>query len=185
MIRKYELTNESIIVNDNILYRIRALRFFGDVRFDDLGGYVESEDNLSHEGTCWIYNSANVYGAALVSEDSEVFGQAQVYGNASVCGSASVYDSARVYDNAIVCGDTRVYGNAHVFGAAHISGDTRILDNTQVRGDACISGDAYIWGKIKLDSGIWNKIVKINNNWYVLSTTLEKILMGRLNEEKI
>ena len=43
------------------LYRIRALRSFGNVRAGDVGGYVQSEANLSQEGDCWIYGDSRVY----------------------------------------------------------------------------------------------------------------------------
>ena len=52
--KKYEITN---IAHPRYpwLHRIRALR---DVREDvhagDLGGFVQSEENLSQEGQCWI-----------------------------------------------------------------------------------------------------------------------------------
>ena len=54
MNQKYEITD---IVHPQYpwLHRIRALR---DVREDvhagDLGGFVQSEENLSQEGQCWI-----------------------------------------------------------------------------------------------------------------------------------
>jgi len=46
---KYELTNETIIHHDHTLHRIRALRDIPryDVKAGDLGGYIESEANLS------------------------------------------------------------------------------------------------------------------------------------------
>ena len=41
------------------LHRIRALRDVReDVRAGDLGGFVQSEENLSQEGSCWIYDNA-------------------------------------------------------------------------------------------------------------------------------
>ena len=57
MEKKYELT-ESKIYCGITLYRIKALRDLWNVKAGDLGGWVESELNLSHEGNCWIYNDA-------------------------------------------------------------------------------------------------------------------------------
>ena len=55
--KKYELVKEDSIVVDGFkLFRIRALRDFFVIKAGDLGGYVESEDNLSHEGYAWIYD---------------------------------------------------------------------------------------------------------------------------------
>ncbi len=59
MEKKYELT-ESKIYCGITLSRIKALRGFRNVKAGDLGGWVESELNLSHEGNCWIYNDAIV-----------------------------------------------------------------------------------------------------------------------------
>lgn len=52
--KKYVLTDEVIEFNGIKLYRIRALKDFKDVKAGDLGGYVESEDNLSQSGTYYI-----------------------------------------------------------------------------------------------------------------------------------
>lgn len=59
--KKYELTNKIIKHGEKTLYQIRALKDFEDVNTGDLGGYIESERNLSHEGNCWVYENAKVY----------------------------------------------------------------------------------------------------------------------------
>ena len=62
------------------LKQIRALKDiprFG-VKIGDLGGYIEKEENLSQDHSCWVY------------------------GNAKISGNARVYGNARVSDNAIV-----------------------------------------------------------------------------------
>ena len=57
---KYTLTNETRTWGRRTLYRIKALKDFGNVKKGDLGGYVEREENLSHSGDCWIYDKAKV-----------------------------------------------------------------------------------------------------------------------------
>lgn len=53
--KKYEiLYDQSIEINGRKLYRIRALCDFGAVKAGDIGGYVESESNLIHEGNAWV-----------------------------------------------------------------------------------------------------------------------------------
>ena len=91
LMKKYELLlNDSITINDgNIkLYRIRACKALssGDktVNVGDLGGYIQCEDNLCHNGNAWIFNNAKVYGDACVFGDAKVFGNAKLYGNASI-----------------------------------------------------------------------------------------------------
>ena len=64
--KKYELTNETKVVLGTTLYRIRALIAFGDVDAGELGGWVEKESNLAHDGDAWVYGDARVYGDAEV-----------------------------------------------------------------------------------------------------------------------
>ena len=55
---KYEILKDdknTIEYEDRILHRIRAIRDFSNVKTGDLGGYIEKESNLSHDGNCWIY----------------------------------------------------------------------------------------------------------------------------------
>ena len=84
MMKKYELTNETIEFRRRKLYRIRALRDFSNVKAGDLGGYIESEENLSQDGLCWVSEDARVCGNAWVCDNARVCGNAQVYGNAQV-----------------------------------------------------------------------------------------------------
>lgn len=77
MDRKYELTDKVMRLRGTLLSRIRAVRDFGDVREGDLGGWVEREENLSHDGDAWISGDAQVYGDARVFEDAQVFGGAE------------------------------------------------------------------------------------------------------------
>ena len=99
MNEKYELTEEFKEIEtlregwlQKIkVYRIRALRAFADVKIGDLGGFVETKQNLSNMGNAWVYGNAEVYG------DAEVCGDAKVYGNAEVCGDAKVCDNANIF----------------------------------------------------------------------------------------
>ena len=121
--KKYELTDETIEVYGTALHRIKALKDFGNVKKGELGGYVESERNLSQEGNCWVYDNARVYSNAKVFGNAEVCDNARVYSNAKVC------DNARVYSNAKVCDNARVYSNAKVFGNAEVCGNAEVFGN--------------------------------------------------------
>ena len=46
--KKYEFTGEEKEVFGRTLYRIRAVRDFANVHSGDVGGWIESEKNLSH-----------------------------------------------------------------------------------------------------------------------------------------
>ena len=90
--KKYELTDEETReFGGHILHRIVALRNFKGVKKGDKGGWIESENNLSHDGNCWVYDDAKVYGFAKVVEDATVSGNSMVYGSSYVGGTAKVY----------------------------------------------------------------------------------------------
>ena len=102
MNKKYELTKEVVSYFGRTLYRIRALRDFGSVKKNNLGGFIESEANLDHDGNAWVSGNARVSGNAKVSGNARVFGNAEVSGNAKVYGNAMVYENAWVFGNAKV-----------------------------------------------------------------------------------
>ena len=146
MCKKYEiLENETKVVDGHILHRIKALKNFGDVKIGKIGGWIETEENLSQDDNCFIYDNAHVY------ENARIFGDARVYGDACVSGEARVYEKARIFENACVYGDacvhgsTCVYGNAHVFGSACVYGSACVFENACVYGDARVFGYAYVY----------------------------------------
>lgn len=106
MKKKYKLTDETIFIVRNgaeiTLHRIQALRDFGDIKAGDLGGYIESEANLSHEGNCWVFDNAKVFGSAKVGGKAEVYGFSEVYGDAWIFGNAKVYGSAKVFGGSVL-----------------------------------------------------------------------------------
>ena len=107
--------------------RIEALRSFENVNKGDIGGFVDSDMNLSHDGTCWVFNSARVSGDARVSDSARVSGDAEVSDSAWVYGSAWVSDSARVSGDAEVSDSARVFDSAQIFDSARVSGNARVF----------------------------------------------------------
>ena len=163
--KKYEIVkSESIVHKGRTLYRIKALKTFHvactaiskEVKKGELGGFIESENNLSQKGTCWISGKAKVYDDAKIFDYAYVYGAAEVFDKAEVCdnacvsGSAKIYNNAKIYDNAYVCNAAEVYGNAEVFDKAEISDYSQIYDNAIVSGAACIFGNARIYGNAKI-----------------------------------
>ena len=122
--KKFEFTGEtktiSLFFRTATLHRIRAVAEFGLVKIGDLGGWIEKEENLSHEGKAWVFGDAKVWGNAEVCGDAKVFGDAEVWGNAKVCGNAKVWGNAKVCGNAEVWGNAKVCGDAEVFSASHV-----------------------------------------------------------------
>ena len=70
--KKYRLTEETTKVGNRTLYRIQALRDFGNVKEGDIGGYIESEKNLSQDGDAWVYGDARVYGNADIKTTGDI-----------------------------------------------------------------------------------------------------------------
>ncbi|WP_375662610.1 hypothetical protein [Bartonella sp. OC16QHHD] len=138
MEKKYEMTDETIEVGGKTLHRIRALRDFGRVKKGDVGGFIEKEDNLSHDGNCWVGDDAKVYGYAKVFGDAHVYGYAEVYGNSRIYGKAEVFDEPCIYGHAEVYGEAYIYDRARVYGNAHVYGHAKIY------GDACVCWDDWI-----------------------------------------
>jgi hypothetical protein len=111
MTKKYELLSGDFLkAGDRIVYRIRALRDFADVRCGDIGGYVESESALAHDGDAWVQDVAQVYGP-----HGRVTGNARIRGEAWVLG--------RVDGDAEICDLVVVEAHAYVGGRTVLSGD--------------------------------------------------------------
>ena len=176
--RKYELTDETFEYRSVTLRRIRYLIDIPSraVKAGDLGGFLQSEDNLSHWDHCVVLNDAKVLGEAQVVADAIVrdassvqdkaviSGFAQVSENSTVYGNARVQDHARIYGNARVGGHayisdfacvysySHVYGHAAVRGRSHVQGNSRvfdspiILDDSRIYGNAIVSGYAILRG---------------------------------------
>ena len=169
MENKYKLTEESISYFGKTLYRIEALKDFGNVKKGDKGGYVQSEENLSQEGDCWIYDNAKVfdsavvYGNAKVFGNAEVFGNAKVYGNALVYGNAKVFGDAKVYDGEKVYGDAIVSNNAIVVNKAIVCGNAKVFGNVVICDNAIVCGNAQVCGDAEIKN---NSDYIIFKNWW-------------------
>lgn len=182
MEKKFILTEETYYIDDRPLYRIKALRSFGDVRKGELGGFVEKEDNLSHKGDCWIYGNACVYGDACVFEKATIYGNARIWGHAIIVGNSSIYENACVYDCAYIGGNANIHDNAHVFDSARVWGDSCVYDsayicgNSQVYDDAFVEGNAYVCDRAKVCGD-----VHLYGNAHVGEHT--KVQFSRLNTD--
>ena len=174
MEKKYKLTDETINLNGATLYRIEALKDFGEIKKGDKGGFIASENNLAHEGNAWVSDDACVYNNARVYGNAHIYGEAWVYGSACVYEDACVFGCACVYDNACVFDNARVCCNACVSDNARVCGNARVYGDTLVRGDACVCGDAeistdadYIVFKNWWSSGRYFTWTRSNNMWSV------------------
>lgn len=123
---KYSFTGTYILLNGATLYQICALRDFGDVKKGDLGGFLQSGENLSQTGRCWVDQNAKVYQFARVLENARITGRAKVYGSSRVLGNAVVSDEAHVFGRAVVSAKAEVVDQAQVFGEVHLIGSVKV-----------------------------------------------------------
>ena len=118
--KKYEITDTAHPVYPE-LHRIRALRQVReDVPVGTLGGYVQSEGNLSQgNDDAWLYDDSVSRDEACVCDDARLYEQAMVQDLALARGSVIMYGNAIACDNAIVTGG-RICNGALVCGNARV-----------------------------------------------------------------
>lgn len=128
MEKKYEITSESKIVKGVTVYRIKALRTFADIKEGSLGGFIQSEANLAHNGDCWIggeacaFHNAFIGENALLTDEAMAFEQAKIMGDARVRGKAQVFSRGAVHGLSLIKGDAWIHGGASVFGCVLVTG---------------------------------------------------------------
>ena len=155
---KYRLTDDTKRIGKHILHRIQALREVplrscmatAAVKKGDLGGWIESEDNLSQEGSCWITDEAMAYGNGKVTGDAYICEHAKVYGNANVNRDAFISGSASVSDYALVTDGAIVIETASVRGSTLISGQSCVSAGASVSGSACVTGESRVSGRARI-----------------------------------
>ena len=163
MEKKYKLIDEYITIGDKKLYRIEALKDFADVKKGDEGGFVESEDNLSQDGNCWIYDDAKVYENAAIYGNALVRGDAEIYGNARICNYASIEDNVKIYGNAAIYGHACIYDYAKIFDDAIVYDNVEIYDDVEICGNTLVGGYITLLKDAKISS---NSDYIVFKNWW-------------------
>lgn len=113
------------------LRQIVALQDFHDVQAGTLGGWVEDEQVLSQQGSCWIYD-----------ENSMVFGGSRIRDGARISQPCTIYDGVDIsghawIDGAEICRGARLSGNvlvqrSRVSGECLLGDDARILNGSEI-----------------------------------------------------
>lgn len=130
---KYELVaGDTRTVLSATVHRIRALRPITAhrVRAGDLGGYVESERNLSQDGDAWIS------GDAMAVQRSRLEGAALATDEVLLSGFAILRDNARMSRF------SRADGHAIIGGQARLTNAASAHDTVTISADITI-GDAF------------------------------------------
>lgn len=79
--KKYEFTEETKIIGESVLHRIRSICNFCDIHPGLIGGFIAQENNLSHADNSWIGEDACVLENAHVSGDTIVYDRITNYYN--------------------------------------------------------------------------------------------------------
>ena len=140
--KKYEITDIAHPVYPE-LHRIRALRQVReDVPAGELGGFVQSEANLSQDkDEAWLYDDSISRHEASVCGGAQLHDQAVAQDLALVTGSAVMYDQAAVCDNAIVTAGC-------IRDEAFVLGNARIRENTVTHIAPVVTGQSVVMGDL-------------------------------------
>lgn len=147
--KKFELSEMTLVCKNPkgkivTLRQIRAIKNFGTIKKGDLGGYIQSEINLSHSGLAWVSDNARVFDCAEVKDNAQLSGDAVLCDYACIIGNSIVTERATVLDNAIIADNAKIYGSAIVQGCAIIMGTVEVYGHAKVNEDCFFSGDLIV-----------------------------------------
>ena len=129
-VRRYRFSGETKLVDGILVHRIEAMLEIQEwslyIEPGELGGWVQSVDNLPQNDSSWVADDAVVMEGASVENSAVVFDRAVIRGNALIDGGA------RVYDDVEISGDVRVRGI--VRGKAKLTGNTYVCDDQEITG---------------------------------------------------
>ena len=146
--KKFRLTGKSKINEDGVkLFQIEAMQDISySVKKGELGGYVESIDNLSDNA--WIHGEVEVYHGGRVCGNAKVYGPSKIKGYSFVCDNTTVTSGAVISNRSVIQHHARVYGqseidNARIGGYIAIKGKS-FIKNISMYGYGSIKRDAFI-----------------------------------------
>lgn len=171
---KYEITD---IAHEKypFLHRIRALRDIGaEVKAGDLGGFVESESNLSFEpgDDAWIFDNAIACNNAYVDKGSQLRKSAVACHNAYVSHGTVMTSSARAEDDAYIRGGL-------LSGQARASGQSMILHSQDTLSGPLLSGQCAVYGKVSGDVRLTGTAIVISGEEICNDTPDTLVISGK------
>ena len=203
--KKYELTDFTMRFEGRILYRIRALKDFSDVKKGELGGWVQSENNLSQEHDCWIYNDGKCMDNAIVCDDSYMCDYSKMYNNSRLYNNSMLYDYSEMRDNSkmfgdsimldcsYMCDDSKMYDHSSMFGYSEMHGNSKMYGKSTMLDDSKMFGDSIMYGNSKMRNNsilkdnekLYGKLVSKVDKFIEIHSKKGRIITGVLKEGKI
>ena len=168
---KYEITG---IAHEKypFLHRIRALRDIGsELKAGDLGGFVESEGNLSFEAEddAWIFNDAIAAGEGHVDKGSVLRERAIVCGCAYASHGTEMSGDSRAEDDAYIRG-------ARLSRCARVSGNGMVLQSPTTKAAPILTGSCSVYGKVIGDVTLTGTAVVISGE-EILNESLDTLII--------
>ena len=168
---KYEITG---IAHEKypFLHRIRALRDIGsEIKAGDLGGFVESEGNLSFEAEddAWIFNDAIAAGEGHVDKGSVLRERAIVCGCAYASHGTEMSGDSRAEDDAYIRG-------ARLSRCARVSGSGMVLQSPTTKAAPILTGSCSVYGKVIGDVTLTGTAVVISGE-EILNESLDTLII--------
>ena len=185
--KKYEILMDeknTIEFEGRVLHRIRALKNFGLVEIGEIGGYVQTEDNLSQYGNCWIYDDAKCMDNAKCTDNSVMYWNSCMYDNSRMFNNSKMYDNTKMFDNsrmfnnskmsdntkmfdnAMMYGNSAMYNNSQMFNDSNMFNNTKMYDNSKMYGNSQMRDESMMCDKSMMcdDSRMYDNAMLKNND---------------------
>lgn len=183
--KKYELTGEKFTESyydsrgdrkTAVVYRIRALVDIPEhkVHAGDIGGWVEKEENLSHEGKCWLGNGI-ICGESYVSGDV-LIGDINIEETYSGIRGSSKIDATGIMLHVSVENST-LKGNLNIYSC--------MLDDSTVSGNVSLDESDFlrckIEGNVEVSGAVNLNDSKLSDCSKVINTSAGLLFLRRVN----
>lgn len=208
--KKYKILKYKMrIVDGRIVYRIKALKDFADVKAGDMGGWVSKSTEIRHDDNSWVYSDSVVINSKL-SKNVQVRGKSRVVdsilnGNIVIEQIDSFSPDGTISNNSLLLndvkidtpekGNTNIVGNVIIKYGVYIYGSTTITDNVFIVGDvksrksisivgSTISGNVYLDGDSKriINGHFTNNISIVGST---LTDNVKVIGAGYIHESEV
>jgi len=154
--KKYRLTGKTLRKRNKILKRVQAVRDFGNVKEGQLGGWVEGEWNLSHDGDCWVDDEAMVLDNAKVEGNACVSLYCEIKNSAIITDNAIVRGNGKISENAKICGNAKIFGVAKISGNAIVGGNAVVENVFTIKNNIILNGNPKILDEEDIEIFYWH-----------------------------
>ena len=179
--RKYEITDITMEFEGRRLYRIRALKDFSDVKKGDLGGWVESEYNLSQNYNCWIYDEAKAMDRSRMYGDSAMHDYSKMYDYSTMYDGSEMYDSSEMHDYSEMYDNSKMFNNSEMYERSTMYDYARMHNYSEMYGDSEMHRNSVLKDKEKLHG----KLVSEVDNFIDIYSKKGRLVTGVLKEGRV